>query len=654
MGEARGSRGRAGQARQGAAGQARAAAKSSRTAADGPGKAARKAADAAGKAADTAGDAAGWRARPDAQVDALSGAVEDLAGQFALRPLLQRILRRAVGLLGADAGSISTVDERAGTYRKEVDLGVGCQEGAVFPLAEGATGAVVARRGPCVFDSYADVPGGHVDPADRARLHATLAVPITWHDEIIGVCVVFSTDPETRFDKGDVELLHIFAQHAAIAIANARLHQEAEQRARRLAVGAERERMVRDVHDTVARALGSILRHLDAGDALSPPDAADAAGAADRLAAARAVARAALSDTRRTVLGLGPSLLDLHSLDDAIAVELAWVHSTAGVRTDLVVTGDRPQLDADIGGHALRLVQEALTNVVAHAHAEVVRVGVMYGDDEVALVVEDDGRGFDPADAGVRRRGMGLTGIVERADQLGADLRIESTPGWGTRLTARIPYAADRGHPHPATAPFRVLVVDRRPVVRAGLVRLLSRSGPEIEVVGEVGDARKVVDAVRALEPDVVLLDLRMPGLDGLRLTSYVRSASPGTAVLMLTDDLGDELLEEAVRAGARGCVGTDLDGPGLARAVLAATRGDALLTERILRRLTTRDRPAPDPLTGREREVRALVERGLPDKQIAAMLAISVKTVEKHVGAVLRKTGAPNRTVLAHRAAGR
>ncbi|WUH89259.1 response regulator [Streptomyces sp. NBC_00433] len=590
------------------------------------------------------------RDRSAAQVDALSGAVEDLAGQFALQPLLERILRRAVGLLGAGAGSISTVDERAGTYREEADLGVGCQEGAVFPLGEGVTGAVVARRGSCVFDSYADVPGGHVDPADRVRLHATVAVPIIWRDEIIGVCVVFSTDPTTRFDEGDVELLHVFARHAAIAIANARLHQEAEQRVRRLAVSAERERVVRDVHDTVARALGSILRHLDAGGPLA---STDAEAAADRLEAARSVARAALADTRRTVLGLGPALLDAHSLDEAIAVELAWAHSTAGLRTDLVVTGDRRRLDADVGAHALRLVQEALTNVVAHARAEVVRVGVMYGDDEVAVVVEDDGRGFDPADAGVRRRGTGLTGMVERAHQRGADLRVESTPGWGTRLTARIPYTAGRDPAHPALTPWRVLVVDRRPVVRAGVARLLSRSGPEIEVVGEVDDARRVVDAVRALEPDVVLLDLRMAGLDGVRLTSYVRSASPGTAVLMLTDDLGDERLEEAVRAGARGCVGTDLDGPGLARAVLAATRGDALLTERFLRGLTDRDRPAPDPLTDREREVRALVERGLPDKQIAARLAISVKTVEKHVGAVLRKTGAPNRTVLAHRAAG-
>ena len=597
-----------------------------------------------GAAPDT-GDPAGTPVGPNAQLDALSGAVEDLAGRFALRPLLQRILRRAVSLLDAGAGSISTVDERAGTYRKEADLGVGCHEGRVFPLGEGATGAVVAHRGPRVYDRYADVPAGHVDPADRERLHATVAVPIEWRNEIIGVCVVFGTDPAKRFGERDVRLLRVFARHAAIAIANARLHQEAEERARRLAVSEERERVVREVHDTVARALGTVLVHLDALGPSRP---------ADRLTAARAAARAALAETRRTVLGLGPSLLEPRSLADAVAAELAWAHSTAGVRTDLVVTGEPSRLGGEAGAQTLRLVQEALTNVVAHAHARQVRIGVLYGGDDVAVVVEDDGRGFDPADPGVRRGGLGLTGLVARARRLGADLAIESTPGWGTRIRLRVPYAAAGERRTAGHDPARVLVAVRHTVVRAGLVRLLGRAAPEVEVAGETGEAREVVGAVRALEPDVVLLDLRMPGLDGARLTSYVRSASPGTAVLIMTDDLGDELLKEAVQAGARGCVGSDLDGPSLARAVLAAARGEVLLTERVLRGFAARDRSAADALTDRERQVRGLVELGLPDKRIAARLAISVRTVEKHVGAVLRKTGAPNRTALAHRAAAR
>lgn len=587
------------------------------------------------------------RIDPRDKVDALTGAVEDLAGQFTLQPLLRRILSRAVSLLGGGAGSICIVDEQAGTYRKAADLGVACQEGKAFPLDEGVTGAVVASRSPIVFDSYEDVPAGHVAPGDRERLHATVGVPIEWAGAIIGVCVVFSTDPDLRFRAEDVNLLGLFAKHAAIAITNARLHADAEERAGRLAVSAERERVVRDVHDAVARALGSILLHIDA---LSESDGSE------HLAAAREAACDALAETRRTVLGLGPALLEPRSLDDALALELAWARAVArNVRTDLVVTGERLALAPEVGQQALRIVQEALTNVVMHAKANLVRVGVLYGTDDVTLVVEDDGCGFDPQELATRRgSGLGLTGIVARAGHLGADLQIESTPGWGTRVRAHIPYrrtAPDDQSGDRAT--WRVLVVHPRPIVRAGLARLLARAEPEIQVVGEIGEARAVVDAVRVLEPDVVLLDLRMPGLDGARLTSYVRAARPDVSILLLADDHVDDLLRDAVTAGARGFVGLDTDGPALSRAVLAAARGDALLTGQVLHRVVrARTAPAEEPLTGREREVRLLVEQGLQDKQIATRLGISVKTVEKHVGAVLRKTGSANRTALAHRAA--
>jgi len=577
------------------------------------------------------------------KVDALTGAVEDLAGQFTLQPLLQRILRRAVGLLGGDAGSISSVDEQAGTYRKEADLGVECQEGRVFPLTEGATGAVVARRGPVVFDSYSEVVGGHVVAADRTRLHATVAVPIEWAGSIIGSCVVFSARPEKRFSDEDVASLSLFATHAAIAITNARLHEEAAERARHLAVAGERERVVRDVHDTVARALGSILVHLDTdGEAVE----------ADRIAAARAAARSALAETRRTVLGLVPALLEHQSLDDAIALELAWVRSVNDLRTDLVVTGEAPEVAPEVSQQALHIVQEALTNVVIHAQAQQVRIGVFYEVDDVVIVIEDDGSGFDVSQlTSAGRNGLGLNGIVARADQLGADLEIESNLGWGTRVRARLPYAGHLldGSIRPE-AMWRVLIVNERPVIRAGLVRMLARAEPTVQVVGEIGNARDVLDAVRVLEPDVVVLQLDMPGLDGAHLTSYIRASSPDAAVLLLADDQVGSLLREAINNGARGFVGPDIDGPGLARAVLASARGDVLLSENALLKFAG---AAPrDPLTEREQEVRRLVEQGLQDKQIASRLGISVKTVEKHVGAVLRKTGSANRTSLAHRAA--
>ncbi|WP_433521359.1 response regulator [Nocardia pseudovaccinii] len=595
--------------------------------------------------------------RPAVQSDMFIDAVEDLAGQFSLRPLLLRILRRAIEMVGGGAGAISTVDEGAGTYRKEADVGVRCQEGQVFSLREGATGAVVTKRGPVVFDSYSQVRSGHLSPADRDRLHATIAVPIEWGGEIIGACVVFSTDPDTRFHDEDIILMDLFARHAALAITNARRYAQAEERSRQLAIVAERERVVRDVHDTVARALGSIMLHLDAMDATviggrtarSASEATPAALAA-HIDAAREAAEAALADTRRTVLGLGPAVLDAAPLEDAIALELAWVRSTSGLRTDFVVSGKPPEsVESHLRQQALRIAQEALTNVVTHARAVSVRVGVMYGPLEISIIVEDDGVGFDAGSGGRNRRpGLGLQGIVARAHGIGAQVEIESTPSWGTRLRARIPYELNnRGDESRSDAPWRVLVVDPRPVVRGGLTRLLGCAEPDIQIVGEIADAREVVDAVRILDPHVVIVQLRMPGLDGARLTSYIRAASPEISVLVNVDDYSDDLLREAVQAGARGCIDADLDGPALARAVVAAAHGDVLLSASLATPRHTQDQ-TPEPLTEREREVRALVELGLRDKQIADRLSISARTVEKHVGALLRKTGAPNRTALA------
>jgi transcriptional regulator with GAF, ATPase, and Fis domain len=158
---------------------------------------------------------------------ALTAVAEDLAGELSLRPLLERILRRSTELLGCDAGSICLVDEAAGVYRKEADIGVACQSGQVFPLNEGVTGAIVARGGPVIFEDYGQVPGGHVRPEDRGTLKGVIGVPIRWRGDIVGACVVFTRDPRRIFTSEDAELLEMFAKHAAIAITNARLHEAA-------------------------------------------------------------------------------------------------------------------------------------------------------------------------------------------------------------------------------------------------------------------------------------------------------------------------------------------------------------------------------------------------------------------------------------------
>ena len=253
------------------------------------------------------------------------------------RPLLERILKRSTELLGCDAGSICLVDEAAGVYRKEADIGVACQSGKVFPLTEGTTGALVARRGPVIFADYGDVPGGHVRPEDREALKGVIGVPIWWRGDIVGSLVVFTRDPSRAFVDEDAELFELFAKHAAIAITNARLHEAAESTARAEAAAAERNRMAREVHDAVAQGLVSVLLQLRAAQgAIADGRPEEATGA---LAEARAAAEAVFEETRRSVLGLAPSPLEGRSLEEALELELAWANRTGVIDARLVTAG---------------------------------------------------------------------------------------------------------------------------------------------------------------------------------------------------------------------------------------------------------------------------------------------------------------------------
>ncbi|TFD07697.1 GAF domain-containing protein [Cryobacterium sp. TMT1-66-1] len=201
------------------------------------------------------------------------------------------------------------------------------------------------------------------------------------------------------------------------------------------------------------------------------------------------------------------------------------------------------------------------------------------------------------------------------------------------------------------THPHRVLVMHERPVIRAGLVHLLTQEGTGIQVIAECGDAAGALAAARYLQPDVVVTDIDLvdlPGVDlpGADLIEALARTSPGTAVVLLVGDPHDERIRRAAHSGARGFLNRSAEGHSLVRAVDSAVAGDAVLSRSLLE--MWREPADPALLTSREREVRRLVEGGLRDKQIGTELGISVKTVEKHVGTILRKTGAANRTMLA------
>jgi DNA-binding NarL/FixJ family response regulator len=204
---------------------------------------------------------------------------------------------------------------------------------------------------------------------------------------------------------------------------------------------------------------------------------------------------------------------------------------------------------------------------------------------------------------------------------------------------------------------IRVVLADDQALVRAGFRALLDAQD-DIEVVGEASDGDEAVRLVRRLAPDVVLMDIRMPGTDGLAATRAIAGDErlSDARIIMLTTFELDEYVFEAIRSGASGFLVKDTEPVELLRAVRAVADGDALLSPSVTRRLigefankTRESRPAPtlDVLTEREREVMALVAEGLTNDEIAERLYVSPMTAKTHVSRAMTKLGARDRAQL-------
>ncbi len=199
----------------------------------------------------------------------------------------------------------------------------------------------------------------------------------------------------------------------------------------------------------------------------------------------------------------------------------------------------------------------------------------------------------------------------------------------------------------------RVLIADDDDLMRAGLIELLS-ADREIEIVGEASTGREAVERARLLTPDVVLMDVRMPDLDGIAATRELANAAPATKVLILTTFEQDDYIFGGLRAGASGFLLKRTRPEELLAAVHTIAAGDSLLSPSITRRVIDRmaQQPTPeladqdklDELTPREREVLTLIARGLSNREIAAALTVEQSTIRTHVKRILMKLGLRDR----------
>jgi DNA-binding NarL/FixJ family response regulator len=201
---------------------------------------------------------------------------------------------------------------------------------------------------------------------------------------------------------------------------------------------------------------------------------------------------------------------------------------------------------------------------------------------------------------------------------------------------------------------IRVVLVDDQILVRTGFRMILDETG-DIEVVGEAGDGAAAIEVTARTRPDVVLMDVRMPGVDGITATGRIRALSPAPKVIILTTFDLDDYLFAGLRAGASGFLLKDTLAEDLVAAVRVVVSGEAVTAPSATRRLIAHFVNAPaaaparpdhrlDPLTAREREVLTLIARGLSNGEIAAELRVSEGTVKTHIGRILAKLGLRDR----------
>jgi DNA-binding NarL/FixJ family response regulator len=202
---------------------------------------------------------------------------------------------------------------------------------------------------------------------------------------------------------------------------------------------------------------------------------------------------------------------------------------------------------------------------------------------------------------------------------------------------------------------IRVVLADDQPLVRAGL-RVLIADTPGIDVAGEAATGDEAVRLAGDIRPDVVLMDIRMPGMDGIEATRMITAGEDATRVIILTTFDDDDYVYGALRAGASGFLVKDMVLEDILTAIRVVAAGDALIAPSVTRRLigefAARPRPAPRPsalpgVTGREREVLTLVGQGMSNAEIAARLVISTATAKAHVARLLAKLGARDRVQL-------
>ena len=373
-----------------------------------------------------------------AALNAVDEAARAIAGLLDVEEALQLIVERVRALVGARYAALGIVGPD-GRIQRFITSGITAHERAAIgplPRGRGLLGLIIRKGRSYRIPNIAAHPDSAGFPANHPPMTSFLGVPITSRGRSVGNFYLTDKRGATEFTPADQRLVELFALHAGIAIDNARLHQQAAD----LAIVEERDRIGRDLHDGIIQSLYGVSLSLEDVPELMVSSQGEAE---DRVEAAIDSLQVAIRELRSFIYGLRPETFDGADVPAGLVALAEQFRYNTMVDIDVHVDADAGRaVSREHGAELLHLARESLSNAARHARARHLAVTFRRDGDGAALVVADDGVGFDPAQP-VAAGHHGLGNMQKRAASIGATLRVESAAGEGTRIIVSLPDRTD-------------------------------------------------------------------------------------------------------------------------------------------------------------------------------------------------------------------
>ena len=462
-----------------------------------------------------------------------------------------------------------------------------------------------------------------VAPSAKSGVYASLRA----RGVVMGVIAIESLEPR-GFTEQHSEILHGMAEPLGVAIDNARLFRKLR------VVGAdeERNRIARDLHDKIGSSLASLGFALD-GTLSAAKRGTDVI---DDLEQIRAYVTTMIGDVREALYDLRSDVNDTQDLASTLRQFADRVQTRSSLMVQLT-SNQQVRLPLLQEREIWHIAREAIINVEKHARATRLGIDWVCTTSEMSLTISDNGVGLEVG--GLRADSYGMVGMRTRRKHRCA---IDHN-----NFTRRNDHSHRTSTSHRSmTMALTVMLVDDHTMIRQGLRRGLEAEG--IRVVAEAGNGEDAIRLALEHRPDVVLMDVSMPTIDGIEATRRLMKADARQRIVMLTMHMDKKLIDQAIRAGAVGYLTKDCTITEVVEAIRLAVNGDVVLSPTLANAMLNEVRSADTPevmISPREEEVLQLVADGLGTTDIAEQLFISQKTVKNHLGSIYEKLDARDRT---------